>query len=69
MLVGPLGRNGHIHVKPPSGRTLPTTIEGGLRVFIPAVAPECQPQAIEQLILIMSWGVKVPEKRSVRWNA
>jgi hypothetical protein len=69
VFVGPLGRISQSHVKPPSGRTLSATLEGGLRVFILVVAPQCQSQAIEQLIFIARWRIKVPEKRGVRRNA
>jgi hypothetical protein len=56
-------------MEPPSERTLPIGLQGGPPAFVPAIAPQHQPQAIEQLMLIVRWGIKIPEKISVWGNA
>jgi hypothetical protein len=63
-----LGRDGQINMEPPSGRTLPAGLEGGIRVLLPMIAPQRQPKALEQLMLIASRGIKIPGKRGVWGN-
>jgi hypothetical protein len=49
-------------------RPFPRASEGGLNVFILAVSPQAQPQAKEELLIILGRGIEVPEKGCILQN-
>jgi hypothetical protein len=51
------------------GEPFQQTLEGGHWVLISAIVMQCYSQAVEQLVLIASWVIEIPEKRGVWGNA
>jgi hypothetical protein len=56
----------HIHKNPLLLGTLPTTLEGGINVFIPAVASQGKADPAKNCLGVSGRRIIVPEKASIR---
>jgi hypothetical protein len=60
MFVQPLGCVTQVNMKPPSGGAFPTAPKGNHQVLLLTIVVQCQPNAGEYLVLIVSWRIKIP---------
>jgi hypothetical protein len=65
-LVDPLGLIMHIYKNPLMLGTLPVALEGGLDVFIPAVASQGKADPAENCLGVSGMRIIVPEKASIQ---
>jgi hypothetical protein len=68
VFVHPLGFNVSINEEPLSRGAFPATLECGVQVFIPVRAAQRQPDLGEDLFIVWSRRIKVPEQTSIRGN-
>jgi hypothetical protein len=69
MFVHPWGRIAQVDVEPSLGGTFPAAPEGDLQVHLSMIVAQCQPDVREDLVLISSRGIEIPEQASVRRDA
>jgi hypothetical protein len=61
MLVRPLGVSVHVNKEPLSGSTFPAALEDGIQLFLLVVATQQQPDPREDMLVIPSRTIEVPE--------